>query len=214
MSSVSRFVGLDYHQDSVQVSVLEPEGRQVRNRRVGNSWQEITAVVDDVHDEAQGTCHIQAAIEAGSGAAHLAEELMSHAGWTVTLAHPGVVNRMKQNPDKSDKTDAFILADLARLQYLPRVWLAPDEIRQLRSLVRYRAQKVKQRTQVKLRVRALLREHRLRPSEGLRPWTKAWLAWLVALPLDVTSAFLREEYLSELSQLDLKIREIASSRAH
>ncbi len=43
---------------------------------------------------------------------------------------------MKQNPDKSDKADAWVLADLIRLGYLPKVWLAPEEIRQLRSLVR------------------------------------------------------------------------------
>lgn len=206
MCSVTRFVGLDYHQDSVQVCVLDAEGRRLANRSVANRWQEIVAVVRDIGEG--GEQPVKAAIESCSGAAHLAEELMERAGWIVTLAHPGIVNRMRQNPDKSDKTDAYVLADLMRLAYLPRVWLAPEEIRQLRALVRFRAQKVKERTRVKLRLRALLREHRLRPPAGVRAWTIAWMVWLRGVALDETSAFLRDEYLGELAALDNKIREV------
>jgi len=208
MCSVTRFVGLDYHQESVQVCVLDAQGQKLANRSVENRWPAIAAVVHDTVDEPQATVIVRAAIESCSGAAHLAEELLERAGWVVTLAHPGIVNRMRQNPDKSDKGDAYILADLMRLGYLPRVWLAPDEIRQLRALVRFRQQKVKEQTRVKLRLRALLREHRQRPPEGVRAWTRAWLDWLKALDLDATSMFLRDEYLSELEQLQQKIRQL------
>lgn len=106
----------------------------------------------------------------------------------MTLAHPGIVTRMKQNPVKSDKADADILADLMRLGYLPKVWLALEEIRQVRSLVRYRAQKVKEQTRVKLRLRAILCEHRLKAPDGVRVWTKAWLTWLQSVAFDETTA--------------------------
>lgn len=208
MSSVARFVGLDYHEESVQVCVVDTDGRTLANRSVENCWQAIVAVLEDTLPDAADAVRVEASIESCSGAAHLADELIDRAGWAVTLGHPGMVSRMKQNPDKSDKTDAFILADLMRLGYLPRVWLAPEKIRQLRTLVRFRAQKVKQQTQVKLRLRALLREHRQRPPQGLRPWTKAWLAWLMALDLDETSAYVRDQFLEELSHLRLKIREV------
>ena len=36
MSSVPVFVGLDYHQDSVQVCVLDPDGKVLANRSVAN----------------------------------------------------------------------------------------------------------------------------------------------------------------------------------
>jgi transposase len=208
MKSVTRFVGLDYHQESVQVCVMDEAGKVLANRSVENRWQDMAAVLEDTLSGREEAVMVKASIESCSGAAHLAEELIERAGWAVTLAHPGLVNRMKQNPDKSDKTDAFVLADLLRLGYLPRVWLAPEEIRQLRSLVRFRAQKVKQQTQVKLRLRAILREHRLRAPEGMNSWTKAWFQWLKSLDLDETSAFLRDEYLDELSRLQQKIREV------
>jgi hypothetical protein len=59
----------------------------------------------------------------------LAEELVSRAGWSVDLAHPGYVARMKANPDKTGYSDARMLADLERVGYLPKVWLAPAEVR-------------------------------------------------------------------------------------
>ena len=206
MNSVTRIVGLDYHQQSVQVCVMDQEGQALANRSVENRWQAIVAVLEDTVPEGEGPVVVKTSIESCSGAAHLTEELIERAGWIVTLAHPGIVNRMRQNPDKSDKTDAFILADLMRLGYLPKVWLAPEEIRQLRSLVRFRAQKVKQRTRAKLR--AILREHRLRPPAGINAWTRLWLAWFQALDLDETTAFLRDEYLEELCHLNAKIREV------
>ena len=65
------------------------------------------------------------AIEACCGAADLAEELATQWRLPVQLAHPGYVNRMKQSPDKTDFGDARLLADLARVDYLPAVWFAP-----------------------------------------------------------------------------------------
>lgn len=208
MKKVTRFVGLDYHQDSVQVCVMDEQGRVLANRSVANRWPAIVAVVDATTEDVAEIVLVKAAIESCSGAAHLAEELIEQAGWSVTLGHPGMVNRMKQNPDKSDKADAWVLADLIRLGYLPKVWLAPEEIRQLRSLVRFRAQKVKQRTSVKLRLRAILREQRIKSPAGINAWTKAWLRWFEGLELDETTAFLRDEYLSELAHLDEKIRQV------
>lgn len=216
MTSVTRFVGLDYHKDSVQVCVLDSDGRRKANRSVDNRWSDIVRIVLGSMDgsgegdvpESERPLQVRMSIESCSGAAHLADELIQQTGWAVTLGHPGIVNRMKQNPDKSDKADAFILADLERLGYLPRVWLAPEEIRQLRSLVRHRATKVKDQTRVKLRLRGLLRELRLRPPEGVNAWTKAWLLWLKGLAMDDARAFLRDEYLEELESLQKKIRTV------
>ena len=124
------FVGLDYHASSVQVCVMDADGRMLLNRKCANDWRAVMAAV-------QGRCgkevQVQAAIESCCGAADLADELISR-GWTVQLAHPGYVARMKHNPDKTDYSDARMLADLERLGFLPRVWLAPEEVRELRRL--------------------------------------------------------------------------------
>ena len=99
-----------------------------------------------------------------------------------TLAHAGYVMRMKGNPDKTDYSDARLLADLERVGYIPQVWLAPERVRELRVLVRHRQELVNERRNTRLRVSALLRQHRFRAP--CNPWTKIWLDWLsnVALP--------------------------------
>ena len=105
MSKVIYFVGLDYHQHSVQVCVMDKDGEILTNASRPNDWEQVSEVVPD-----GGV--VFAAIEACSGAADFAEELINHAGWSVDLAHPGYVARIKQGPDKTDWADARLLADL------------------------------------------------------------------------------------------------------
>jgi transposase len=97
------------------------------------------------------------------------------------------------------------LADLERVGYLPRVWHAPQMIRELRRLVRYRQQLAAERRQLKLRIRALLRDHRVTGSEA-NAWTKAWLAWVAVVELPEVSRWIMDRHLEELAQLARRIR--------
>jgi transposase len=144
------------------------------------------------------------AIEACCGSADLAEELITKWQLKVQLAHPGYVNRMKQSPDKTDFGDAQLLADLARVDYLPQVWLAPRSIRQLRRVVRHRRQLVNRRKDTKLRIRGLLRENRLKCPDA-SAWTKAWYAWLAETPLSESDRWLVNDHLEELVWLSGRI---------
>jgi transposase len=84
------FVGVDYHQDSVQVCVVDGEGRMLSDRSVLNK---LTAI------EQAATRHRvprRMAIEACCGAADLAERLAVERNLPVQLAHPGYVNRLKR----------------------------------------------------------------------------------------------------------------------
>ena len=208
MSTVTCFVGLDYHQDSVQVCVLDADGRQVLNRSCANDWRRIA--------EAAGAVGVvkRAAIEACCGAADLAEELLAKAGWSIDLAHPGYVERMKRSPDKSDFTDGHLLADLTRVGYVPKVWLASAYERDLRQLVNHRQSLVDQRRAAKLRVGAVLREQRARPPKaqagpragGLSRWTKAWVAWARSVAeLSGHARWVVGELLDEVAHLDKRV---------
>jgi transposase len=203
MTSVASIkVGLDYHDSQVQVCVLDDEGRIVRNRDVANDWQSVREAVP-----ADGR-PVHAAIEACCGAADLADELAERAGWSVSLAHPGYVARLKQSPDKSDYADARLLADLLRVGYLPKVWLAPQEVRELRRVVRFRQQLVRERRNVKLSIRALLRDARLRPPAGVNPWTRRWLAWLKGVEMPTQARWVVERQLVRLVWLVGEIRTV------
>jgi transposase len=93
------------------------------------------------------------------------------------------------------------LADLVRVKYLPEVWLAPTEVRELRRLVRYRQQLKRNRVELKLQIRALLREERVKPPA--RAWTRAWRAWLEdSGQLSSAARWILGEQLARLAQLD------------
>lgn len=198
MSSVPVFVGLDYHQDTVQVCVLNQDGKVLTNRSVDNDSRAIEQV-----SKRYGLPQ-RIAIEACCGAADLAEELATWRGLPIQLAHPGYVNRMKQSPDKTDVADAQLLADLVRVNYLPTVWLAPRETRELRRLVRHRAQLVCRRKETKLRIRGLLRENRLKCPHA-NAWTQAWFAWLHQAELRESDRWILEDHLQELVSLTGRI---------
>jgi len=171
MSNLPVFVGLDYHQDSIQVCVLDQLGKVLLNRAADNDPDALGRLVTPL-----GTV-TRVGIEACCGAADLGQELVERLGWNVSLGHPASVARMKASPDKSDYSDGRLLADLTRVGYLPHVWLPPAYIRELRQLVNHRQRLVDHRRAIKLQVGAVLREQRVTigRDRGSR-WSKAWAA--------------------------------------
>jgi transposase len=197
MDSVMLNVGLDYHPASVRVCVLDADGNVLLNKDCDNDVAQITRLV-----HRHGVVR-KASVEACCGAADLAEKLIEQARWPIDLAHPGLVKRMKQSPDKTDHGDAHILADLQRVGYLPKVWLASAAVRELRRLVRFRQQLADRRRDVKLRIGATLRELRLTTTHSR--WSKPWLKWVATLACDESTRWILDEHLLELEQLQTRI---------
>lgn len=206
LAGIQAFVGLDYHDSVIQVCVLDRDGEVLGNDRVSNQLGAIVEFVDRVLD---GRLVGGVAIESCCGAANLAEQLR-HRGWEVELAHAGICSRMKQNPDKTDFSDAHLLADLVRVGYLPRVWLPPEQIRDLRRLTRHRQQLVEERRRIKLRIRAMLREERIAPTSDVGPvWTKSWKQWLrVTIALSGHSRWVMDLHLANLDRVSEQIRDV------
>lgn len=201
MENVPVFVGLDYHSSAVQVCVVDAAGVVLVNRRCANNVEPIAAAIGP------GRSVTRAAIESCCGAADLAEALIEQQRWPLSLAHPGYVARMKHNPDKTDLSDARMLAELARAGLIPRVWLPPEPVRELRLLVRLRADLAGQKRAVKTRVLAVLRQQRITEPGGVGRWCARWLAWLkdAACPLSGQGRFTVGVYLEELRALTSRI---------
>jgi len=104
MSNIPLFVGLDYHQDSIQVCVLNQKGDVLLNRAARNDCDELGRLVNPL-----GVVQ-RVGIEACCGAADLGKELVGRLGWNVSLGHPAYVARMKSSPDKTDFGDGRLLA--------------------------------------------------------------------------------------------------------
>lgn len=208
MSNVSLSVGLDYSDSFVQLCAMDQQGKVLLNRACDNDWRALVKAV-----EGRGVVK-NAAIEACSGAADLADELIRHAGWPMSLAHPHYVAKLKGSPDKSDFSDGQLIADLTRVGYLPRTWLPPAYLRDLRHLAGYRQQLVDQRRTMKLRVGALLREQRVKPPVTSVPrgkvsrWTKAWVAFARTTgQLSEHARWIVNQTLDQVIELDKRVIE-------
>lgn len=196
MESVPVFVGLDYHSASVQVCVVDQAGRVLVNCKRGSSVLDVLRVIEPL-----GRVE-RVAIEACSGAADFADHLGRVTGWRVSLAHTGIVARMRSSVDKTDRSDARVLADLCRAGYLPEVWLAPEPVRELRTLVRRRHQVGRLLKDSRLRVKALLRDKRVSPPvEVGGRWTLRLRGWLESVELPPLARVVLDDLLGEMDQL-------------
>ncbi len=210
---VIAYVGLDYHSDTIRVCVMSEDGEELGNRSVPSGVGQVIEAVQAVSDvygkrEPVYVSIRGVAMEACTGSAEFATRLAAATEWTVRLAHAGAVHRLKQGPDKTDHGDAWHLANLIRVNYLPEVWLADETTRQLRHLVRYRQSLMADAKDIKLRIRSLLKEDVIAETCPRTSWTKSWLAWVQAVPLPEHSRWILDQQLALLSHLQEKIQEV------
>jgi transposase len=108
------------------------------------------------------------------------------------------------------------LAQLLRADLLPEAWIAPPEVRQLRALLRHRAQLVRLRQLLRNRIHAVLADHGCDRPSGY--WSGPGRAWLASLELPAVSAEVIGDALalidaveSVIGRLDAEIRGHARS---
>jgi transposase len=98
---------------------------------------------------------VRAAIESMNGARFVHDEL-ERAGWEVEVADAQKVKGLAPLACKTDKIDAWVLAELSRRELAPAIWLPSFELRQERERARWRLFLVRKRSSLKHRVHAQL----------------------------------------------------------
>jgi transposase len=74
------------------------------------------------------------------------------------VAHPEMLKAITAAKKKNDRADAEKICDLLRVDLLPLCYMAPEEIRELRRVLRYRNHVVRMATTVKNKMSGLLME--------------------------------------------------------
>ena len=149
---MSVYVGIDVHRKRSQVAVIDADGEVLANRNVPNGVEPILKVIGGLPP---GT---PAAFEAAFGTGWLVE-LLEDYGFDPHLVHPLRCKAIASARLKNDKVDAAILGQLLRADLLPEAWIAPPAVRQLRALLRHRAQLVRLRTLLRNRIHAVLADY-------------------------------------------------------
>src|SRR5216684_4602056 len=101
---------------------------------------------------------IRAAIESMNGARFVHDRL-ELAGWQVEIADAQKVKGLAPLACKTDRIDAWVLAELARRELVPAIWLPDPLVRAERERARWRLHLVRHRSSLKQRVHANLLAH-------------------------------------------------------
>ena len=126
----------------------------------------------------------------------------------VELAHAKEVRSIATAAVKTDQIDASVLAHLARLNFLPIAYAAPQEIRDLRQHLRYREWLIGERRRAKNRIHAVLAGYnQASPVTDLFGRSgREWLKEVAEKELRPTSRRVVLETLSMIDQLDAQIK--------
>jgi transposase len=168
------YVGMEVHRRRSQVAIIDAAGAQQPNRNLANDPAKLIPVLGAL---APGT---PVAFEAAYGWGWLVE-LLEELELEPHLVHPSRCKAIASARLKNDKVDAATLAQLLRADLLAEAWIAPQQVRDLRALLRHRASLVRMGTACKNRVHAVLADRGIPDHSNL--WTGPGRAWLAELEL-------------------------------
>jgi len=171
------YVGMDVHRKRSQVAIVDEAGVPRRNRNVPNAPAKLVPVLGALPP---GT---PVAFEAAYGWGWLVE-LLEELELEPHLVHPSRCKAIASARLKNDKVDAATLAQLLRADLLPEAWIAPQQVRDLRALLRHRASLVRLSTFCKNRIHAVLADRGIGEDRILRTGPgRVWLASLELPPI-------------------------------
>jgi transposase len=195
-----RFVGLDVHRRYATVAAVDSHQQVVLTARriefkdfdvwIGNHLRKTDVVT----------------LEATSNAWHLYDKLVPLVA-SVVVANPMQIALIAKTLVKTDPRDALTLARLLAAGILPTVWVPPAEVRELRALGGHRSRLIKQRTQARNRLRAVLFAHNLFPPPG-EAFGPANRGWWEGLELPASEKLRVRQDLSILDSLEPLIKEV------
>ncbi len=133
---------LDEQGDRVEVGAAPPDGDGLRGFARGVKLR-------------HGPVAVHAAIESMNGA-RFVHDTLERCGWEVEVADALKVKGLAPLACKTDRIDAWVLAELSRRDLVPAIWLPDFKQRQERERARWRLFLVRKRSSLKHRVHAQL----------------------------------------------------------
>lgn len=194
------FVGMDVHYNMTTCCLFDPSlpgGQQYRNVTCETTAKGIGQVLSPLG----GDCKV--AFEVGTQTQWIAS-IVRPLAREVQVANPSRIPWLFRDGRKNDRLDARKLAVLLYMDQLPKVHLPSQEVSHWRSLINYRRSLIKQRTAIKIRVRALLRSRGLHYAKR-NLWTRAGLLWVKAMVTDEAGSLMAESLLLELQAKNAQI---------
>lgn len=147
------YVGLDLSRKRLDWRALEEGGADVAFGAVPPDRDGLAQLPRRV-----GDAPVLAVIESMTGARFVHDQL-ELAGWDVRIADAVKARGIAPLACKTDRIDCWVLAELARRDLVPEIWLPDARVRRERERARFRLYLVRRRSGLKNRVHAILFQH-------------------------------------------------------
>ena len=146
--------GLDLSRKRLEYCLLAEDGERVENGAAPPDADGLASFARRVERD-HGPVEVHAAIESMNGARFVHDRL-EELGWQVDIADAQKVKGLAPLACKTDRIDAWVLAELSRRELVPAIWLPSFELRGERERARWRLFLVRKRSSLKHRVHAQL----------------------------------------------------------
>jgi transposase len=147
--------GLDLSRNRLDFHLLDEDGRTAEAGAAPPDADGLAQLAARLSRHGQP---IRAAIESMTGARFVHDQLELY-GWEVEIADARKAKGLAPLACKTDRIDAWVLAELSRRQLVPALWLPDPGLRAERERARFRLHLVRHRTSLKNRVHATLLAH-------------------------------------------------------
>jgi transposase len=165
------FYGLDLAKKDSQLAVLTTDGEQLTNFRFSSTKENFLLLAKNLRKSDT------IALEVSTSANAVMSVFKLNSDCNSLLSNPLQTKVISQTRCKTDKVDARVLADLARVEYLPTVWFPDENTLRLRHFFTDRELLIKHRTQFKNQIHSILHRSLIKyETDSL--FTKEGLTWL------------------------------------
>lgn len=145
-----RWFGIDLAKRESQIAVLDADGIQIETKRFATTRESFLAIAAELREGDT------AALEVTTNSTSIARLIRSSSEARVIVSNPIKTKTIAQAKIKTDKIDARVLAELARVGYLPEVWLPDEDTEALRQFITDRVAYVRRRTECKNVIHSVL----------------------------------------------------------
>ena len=145
------YIGLDIHKKTISYCTKTKDGTIIAHGKIDTTRAALTAWAAAIPHPWIGA--LEATLFTGWIHDHLAPYAVE-----LQVAHPAMLKAIACGKKKNDSIDAAKISDLLRCNLLPRCYLAPPEMRDLRRVLRYRNLLVREAVRLKNKISGLLLE--------------------------------------------------------
>ena len=195
------YIGLDCHKAFSYCTILNENGQIVFSRKIFHDEKLYAEIFLEKFPEEK-----IAVIEAGYNWSSV-YEILTSLGIETKVGHPAGIKAIAAAKIKTDKRDSETLAYLLKADLIPEIYIPPKEIRNLKFVLRERLSLVKGRTRIKNKIHYLLVKNRVQPNGLSDIFGKVGRQYIDSLKLEKHSAFNLKNYLKNLDQKNLEIKE-------